>query len=171
MDFRAFDCREERLDSRAAEQIVSGSQCRKDVSRACSRQVAPGIRRNCAQHRTPFNSADSDERPAGQRPRGAELLSQVERDWRFLLTRSEDQDRSHASDSRAPRRDRPSSRRRRRLWRTRDMLQFVRKYGKPGRYFLHAAELKFTHPRTGAVMTIQSPLPPDLSSLLERIGK
>ena len=46
-----------------------------------------------------------------------------------------------------------------------------KKFGKPGRYFLHAAELTFTHPRTGAVMTIQSPLPPDLSSLLERIGK
>ena len=53
----------------------------------------------------------------------------------------------------------------------RGYVQFVRKYGKPGRYFLHAAELTFTHPRTGALMTIQSPLPPDLSSLLERIGK
>jgi 23S rRNA pseudouridine1911/1915/1917 synthase len=47
--------------------------------------------------------------------------------------------------------------------------QFSKKYGKPGRYFLHAAELRFTHPRTGETVSFRSPLPPDLSSLLERI--
>jgi len=46
---------------------------------------------------------------------------------------------------------------------------FARKYGKPGRYFLHASELKFTHPRTGAILHFRSPLPDDLSSLMERI--
>lgn len=47
--------------------------------------------------------------------------------------------------------------------------QFVRKYGKPGRYFLHAAELRFVHPRTGELLQFRSPLPEDLTSLLERI--
>ena len=46
---------------------------------------------------------------------------------------------------------------------------FARKYGAPGRYFLHSAELKFAHPRTGAVLHLRSPLPEDLSTLLERI--
>jgi len=49
--------------------------------------------------------------------------------------------------------------------------EFVKKYGKPGRYFLHAAELKFAHPRTGEVLAFRSPLPEDLSTLLERIRK
>jgi len=46
---------------------------------------------------------------------------------------------------------------------------FAKKYGKPGRYFLHAAELKFTHPRTGEVLHFRSPLPEELSALLKRI--
>jgi 23S rRNA pseudouridine1911/1915/1917 synthase len=48
--------------------------------------------------------------------------------------------------------------------------QFVKKYGKPGRHFLHAAELKFTHPRTGEVLNFKSQLPEELRDLLERIG-
>jgi 23S rRNA-/tRNA-specific pseudouridylate synthase len=48
---------------------------------------------------------------------------------------------------------------------------FVKKYGKPGRYFLHAAELKFAHPRTREVLHFRSPLPEELSSLLERLQK
>jgi len=48
--------------------------------------------------------------------------------------------------------------------------QFVKKHGKPGRYFLHATKLRFEHPRTGEVLEFHSALPPDLSSLLERIG-
>jgi len=47
--------------------------------------------------------------------------------------------------------------------------EFIRKYGKPGRYFLHAAELQFTHPRTGVLMKFESSLPADLLTLLERI--
>jgi 23S rRNA pseudouridine1911/1915/1917 synthase len=47
---------------------------------------------------------------------------------------------------------------------------FVKKYGKPGRYFLHAAELKFTHPRTGELLHLESPLPEELNDLLERIS-
>jgi len=46
---------------------------------------------------------------------------------------------------------------------------FAKKFGKPGRYFLHAAELKFTHPRTGEVQHFKSPLPEELSALLDRI--
>ena len=48
--------------------------------------------------------------------------------------------------------------------------QFVKKYGKLGRYFLHAAELKFTHPRTGEVLHFKSSLPEELSDLLKRLG-
>jgi 23S rRNA pseudouridine1911/1915/1917 synthase len=48
--------------------------------------------------------------------------------------------------------------------------QFVKKYGKPGRYFLHASALRFIHPRTGEVLEFHSALPSELSSLLERIG-
>jgi 23S rRNA pseudouridine1911/1915/1917 synthase len=47
--------------------------------------------------------------------------------------------------------------------------EFVKKYGTPGRFFLHAAELQFSHPKTDAVMKFESPLPEDLRSLLERI--
>ena len=47
--------------------------------------------------------------------------------------------------------------------------QFSKKYGKLGRYFLHAAELKFTHPRTGQPLHLHSPLPPELNTLLERL--
>jgi 23S rRNA pseudouridine1911/1915/1917 synthase len=49
--------------------------------------------------------------------------------------------------------------------------QFVKKYGTPGRYFLHAAELKFVHPRTGETLSFRSPLPVELGALLERIRK
>ena len=49
--------------------------------------------------------------------------------------------------------------------------EFVKKYGKPGRYFLHAAELKFAHPRTGETLKFRSLLPADLENLLERIRK
>jgi 23S rRNA pseudouridine1911/1915/1917 synthase len=53
----------------------------------------------------------------------------------------------------------------------RSYAQFVRKHGKPGRYFLHAAELKFTHPRTGEALEFRSLLPAELNSLLERLQK
>lgn len=49
--------------------------------------------------------------------------------------------------------------------------EFVRKYGSPGRYFLHAAELSFAHPRTGEILKFRSPIPEDLENLLERIRK
>ncbi|HZT70790.1 MAG TPA: RluA family pseudouridine synthase [Terriglobia bacterium] len=35
------------------------------------------------------------------------------------------------------------------------------------RHFLHAAEIEFVHPRTGAKMKFTSPLPPDLKTFLE----
>jgi 23S rRNA-/tRNA-specific pseudouridylate synthase len=46
------------------------------------------------------------------------------------------------------------------------------RYGMPdrrlgaGRFFLHAAELAFTHPRTAARMEFRSPLPDDLKNYL-----
>ena len=105
-----------------------------------------------------------------QQGRGRVALSSYRRlkeIGRFLAAGSEDQDRPHASDSRPPRRDRPSCR-----WATTCTAsavtrQFVRKYGKPGRYFLHAAELKFTHPRNGRE---RFNAVPSLRLLLERSG-
>jgi len=47
--------------------------------------------------------------------------------------------------------------------------EFTKKYGALGRYFLHAAELRFTHPKTGAALRFESRLPSELRSLLERI--
>jgi 23S rRNA pseudouridine1911/1915/1917 synthase len=35
------------------------------------------------------------------------------------------------------------------------------------RQFLHAAELRFAHPRTGVEMAFESPLPPDLAAAAE----
>lgn len=47
--------------------------------------------------------------------------------------------------------------------------EFSKKFGVLGRYFLHAAELRFAHPKTGIAMKFESPLPVELRSLLERI--
>ena len=47
--------------------------------------------------------------------------------------------------------------------------KFAKKYGLLGRYFLHAAELRFTHPKSGAALKFESPLPAELRNLLERI--
>jgi 23S rRNA pseudouridine1911/1915/1917 synthase len=49
--------------------------------------------------------------------------------------------------------------------------EFVKKFGVPGRYFLHAAELRFAHPRTGEMLSFRSPLPEDLENLLKHIRK
>jgi hypothetical protein len=38
-----------------------------------------------------------------------------------------------------------------------------------GRNFLHAAHLEFPHPRTHKVITLDSPLPPELESYLARL--
>ena len=37
------------------------------------------------------------------------------------------------------------------------------------RQALHAEEIRFAHPRTGAPMVVRSPLPPDLEGLLVRV--
>jgi 23S rRNA-/tRNA-specific pseudouridylate synthase len=47
--------------------------------------------------------------------------------------------------------------------------EFTKKYGPVGRYFLHASELRFAHPKTDVALTFESPLPADLRTLLERI--
>lgn len=39
-----------------------------------------------------------------------------------------------------------------------------------GRHFLHAAELAFTHPRTGQRLAFTSPLPAELQEVLERLA-
>ena len=39
------------------------------------------------------------------------------------------------------------------------------------RNFLHAAELEFKHPRTGALLQLKSPLPSDLAAFLQEIEK
>ncbi|HLH32470.1 MAG TPA: RluA family pseudouridine synthase [Terriglobia bacterium] len=51
----------------------------------------------------------------------------------------------------------------------RSYKEFVKKYGPMNRYFLHAADLRFNHPTTGAPLEFHSPLPRELQSLLESI--
>jgi 23S rRNA pseudouridine1911/1915/1917 synthase len=46
---------------------------------------------------------------------------------------------------------------------------FTRKFGEPGRYFLHAACLRFAHPATGEILEFHSPLPMQLQKLLKSI--
>lgn len=41
---------------------------------------------------------------------------------------------------------------------------------KLGRYFLHAARLKFAHPRTGALVDARAPLPPELRFYLRELA-
>lgn len=38
------------------------------------------------------------------------------------------------------------------------------------RTFLHAARVEFTHPTSGEMVTVESPFPPDLSAVLERLS-
>ena len=38
-----------------------------------------------------------------------------------------------------------------------------------GRNFLHAAQLEFTHPRTGKLLELEAPLPQELESFLGRL--
>jgi len=47
--------------------------------------------------------------------------------------------------------------------------EFSKKFGPLGRYFLHASELQFTHPKSGLELKFSSPLPGELGSFLERI--
>jgi 23S rRNA pseudouridine1911/1915/1917 synthase len=51
----------------------------------------------------------------------------------------------------------------------RSYKEFVKKFGPFDRYFLHAASLRFNHPRTGEVLEFHSPLPPELQKLLQSI--
>ena len=41
---------------------------------------------------------------------------------------------------------------------------------KLGRQFLHAAELRFSHPISGELLRFESPLPADLQQLLDNLG-
>jgi 23S rRNA pseudouridine1911/1915/1917 synthase len=41
---------------------------------------------------------------------------------------------------------------------------------KLGRNFLHAARLEFTHPKTGKVLELEAPLPPELQEYLEKVN-
>jgi 23S rRNA pseudouridine1911/1915/1917 synthase len=49
-------------------------------------------------------------------------------------------------------------------------LEIKRKVAALGRHFLHSARLAFNHPRTKEWMQFESPLPAELSSLLEALG-
>ena len=51
----------------------------------------------------------------------------------------------------------------------RSSREFMKKYGPFDRYFLHASNLRFTHPATGKPMEFHSPLPFELQKLLKSI--
>ena len=46
---------------------------------------------------------------------------------------------------------------------------FAKRYGPLQRYFLHAGQLRFTHPYTGEELEFHSPLPLELQKVLECI--
>jgi 23S rRNA pseudouridine1911/1915/1917 synthase len=50
-----------------------------------------------------------------------------------------------------------------------EFREFSKKYGALDRYFLHASELQFAHPKSGAELQFSSPLPGELRTFLERI--
>jgi 23S rRNA pseudouridine1911/1915/1917 synthase len=52
------------------------------------------------------------------------------------------------------------------LYGERALKEFVKKFGEPHRYFLHAAELRFTHPSTGMPLEFHSPLPEKLQKFV-----
>jgi len=60
-----------------------------------------------------------------------------------------------------------------------DYVQHLKADGDPawdhrlgaGRQLLHAAELAFVHPRTGAALHLQAPLPADLQAMLEDLRR
>ena len=51
----------------------------------------------------------------------------------------------------------------------REFNREMRKHAGLRRLFLHAARLKFPHPIAGTTIDIESPLPPELMSALERL--
>ena len=51
----------------------------------------------------------------------------------------------------------------------RNYNQFIKKFGEPNRYFLHAAELRLTHPATGMPLEFHSTLPEQLQKFLKSI--
>jgi 23S rRNA pseudouridine1911/1915/1917 synthase len=51
----------------------------------------------------------------------------------------------------------------------RSYKEFRKKYGELNRYFLHASDLRFTHPTTGVTLECHSPLPMELRELLRSI--
>lgn len=51
----------------------------------------------------------------------------------------------------------------------RSYKEFIRKFDEPNRYFLHAAELRFAHPATGAPLEFHSPLPEQLQKFANDI--
>jgi 23S rRNA pseudouridine1911/1915/1917 synthase len=48
----------------------------------------------------------------------------------------------------------------------RALKEFIKKFGEPHRYFLHATELRFTHPSTGMPLKFHSPLPEKLQKFV-----
>jgi len=56
-----------------------------------------------------------------------------------------------------------------RVYGERAYKDFTKKYGELNRYFLHASDLRFTHPTTGVTLEFHSPLPMELRELLRSI--
>src|SRR5262249_1102286 len=51
----------------------------------------------------------------------------------------------------------------------RNYYDFIKKFGPLNRYFLHASDLRLTHPTTGMPLEFHSPLPLELQKLLKSI--
>ena len=88
------------------------------------------------------------------------------------LREGRDRDRPDASDPRAPERDRAS-----RSWAMPSTAAFIaacrpdlRAVMRLERPFLHSARLCFTHPTDGRRVEFDSPLPPDLESVIDEVA-
>src|SRR5215468_1272562 len=97
-----------RLDACQFEPRFSGTKSAKDLHCSCPWQACPASRRNFTEYRTTLHSTHTHGGKFVERTEGAEPLSCARRISWIFPHRSENHDRSHASDSCASERHRPS---------------------------------------------------------------
>ena len=133
--------------------------------------VHAGRRIDAAIGRDPEGSAEDVDAgaPRAQRRHARDVVASLPR---RVADQGRDRDRADTPDSRAPERHRPPDRRRLGLRRRspprrRTISDAVMRLERP---FLHSARLSFTHPGDGRRVDFDSPLPPDLESVIDEVA-